>query len=312
MEDDGAMPMPVVLDTDIGTDIDDAYALVLAARSPELALRAITTVNNDVAIRSRIALRLLADLGLRVPVAAGLADSLTPDTRHGWLGHEGRGIDLTDAGVDPRPAPQVIADEAVAADLAGDRLTVIAIGALSNVAAAIRDFPDAMRRVRRIVIMGATFEGYGVERAAAEHNILCDSVAADIVFGSGIPVVVIGLNVTQHTRMTAEDVAAVERIGGPLARDLVGMHRVWFEMIRQDHSPMHDGLAVAAAYAPEMVTLEPMSATSLYKDGRPGVISFEQAAHGTAGCYVATAVDADAFRSHFNERIMEAVRSCAH
>src|SRR5438034_9488316 len=108
------MATALLLDTDIGTDIDDAYALVLAARSPEIDLRAVTTVNNDVLLRARIAKKLLRLMDRDdVPVASGSGASLTPGESRGWMGHEGIGIDLSDVHVpdlDPRPAAQVIAD----------------------------------------------------------------------------------------------------------------------------------------------------------------------------------------------------------
>src|SRR5262245_9930787 len=92
-----AAPRPLLLDTDIGTDIDDVYALILAAASPEFALRAVTVVNCDVALRGRLARRVLDLLGRRdVPVSIGAAVSLTPGERRGWAGHEGLGISLAD------------------------------------------------------------------------------------------------------------------------------------------------------------------------------------------------------------------------
>src|SRR5579862_9891614 len=109
------MSRPILLDTDIGTDIDDAYALVLAAASPELDLRAVTTVNHDVELRARIAKSLLRRLGRDdIPVAVGEQGSLTPGADRGWMGHEGVGIDLSDVSperdFDRRNAVDLIAD----------------------------------------------------------------------------------------------------------------------------------------------------------------------------------------------------------
>src|SRR5206468_7344631 len=85
--------IPVALDTDIGTDIDDVYALILAAVSPELDLKAVTTVNNDTNLRARLAKAVLSLLEKNdIPVAAGARESLTPGVSLGWMGHEGQGI----------------------------------------------------------------------------------------------------------------------------------------------------------------------------------------------------------------------------
>src|SRR5579871_4091962 len=90
-----ANPLPLVLDTDIGTDIDDVYALILAAVSPECDLRAVTVVNCDVHLRARLARHILDLLGRRdVPVSMGASLSLTPGERRGWMGHEGLGLSL--------------------------------------------------------------------------------------------------------------------------------------------------------------------------------------------------------------------------
>src|SRR2546426_282124 len=98
------MPIPIALDTDIGTDIDDAYALILAAVSPELGLRCVTTVNGDVLTRARIAGRLLQLIDLpnssTVPIAPGISRPLTHGVDRGWMGHEGQGIDLAASAID--------------------------------------------------------------------------------------------------------------------------------------------------------------------------------------------------------------------
>src|SRR5258708_34676950 len=137
------MAIPIVLDTDIGTDIDDAYALIFALGSPELEIQAVTTVNNDVCLRGRIARALLKWAGRAdVLVAAGAGRSLTPGETRGRGGHEGRGIDLTGIHMCDEPdfetAPAVIASVAEQACGAGNPLTLITIGARTNAGLPIR------------------------------------------------------------------------------------------------------------------------------------------------------------------------------
>lgn len=307
------MPIPILIDTDIGTDIDDAYALVFAAASPELDLRAVTTVNNDTILRSRIARKILNDLGRAdVPVAVGESAALTPGVNRGWHGEEGLGIDLTSislaADIDPRPAPRVIADEAKRAAEAGTPLILIPIGAMTNVAVALRDYPAEMAAVGRIVAMGSNFAGFGKENARGEHNVACDTDAFQRVLESGIPITLVGLNVTRETAMTFEDLARIQTIGGPLGCDLAGMHRVWFDHIGRDRSAMHDALAVAAAFDDSLMTWQ--SARGSVLDGalEPGAVEFNPARPGeVTNVRVADSVNTNAFHRLFFARVENAV-----
>lgn len=304
------MPIPVVLDTDIGTDIDDAYALLLAVLSPELDLRAVTTVNNDVALRSKIAKKLLRLLGRDdVPVACGSGVALTPGVTRGWGGHEGRGIDLSKVDpardIDSRDASTIIATAASAAHNEGNPLTLLPIGAMTNIALALEKYPQEMRLVGRIVAMASTFEGFGRDYARGEHNVACDPVAADRVLRSGIPITLIGLNVTRQTAMTREQVEAWAARGGPVAQAVVGMHRVWFDVIHNDRSAMHDPLAVAVAFRPELVHLLPVKASVWLDAPHPGTIIYnppspEEVTH----CRIAASVQADEFHLLLQERIL--------
>lgn len=273
------LPVPIVLDTDIGTDIDDAYALLFAAVSPELELRAVTTVNNGVVLRAQIAKKLLRLLGQEViPVAVGASAALSPGVHRGWGGHEGKGIELSDIAQDRDfdllPAARLIAEHVEQAFDAGTPLTLLTIGALTNAALACRAFPEAMAKTGRIVAMASSFAGYGEENAQGEHNVACDPQAFQVVLDSGIPLTLIGLNVTRQTRMIREQVDALEQIGGSLAEALVGMHRIWFEFIKRDHSPMHDGLAIAATFRPELVRLVPVIGHVLRDNEENGIVVY--------------------------------------
>src|SRR4051794_12385866 len=121
-------PLPLLLDTDIGTDIDDAYALLLAATSPELALQAVTTVNGNTVLRAAIARCLLRHVACdQIPVTAGASDAITPGIERGWGGHKGRGIDLSEERrieqPDPAGAARLIADAVQSAHSDGSPLT---------------------------------------------------------------------------------------------------------------------------------------------------------------------------------------------
>lgn len=297
------MKTPVILDTDIGTDIDDVYALILCAISPELDLKAVTTVNNDTLLRARLAKAVLRLLDRDdIPVAAGEGKSLTPGETRGWMGHEGDGMDLTGINavdLDTIDGPTRIAR--TASENPGT--TLITIGALTNAALAIERYPDDVRSLNRIVSMVGDFRGFGLESASPEHNAACDPIALQRVIDSGIPLTLIGLNVTQQTSMSRVQVDRIARSGHPLAAELTAMHYIWLDRIGRDASPMHDALAVIECFQPDVITREPVEA-SLLRDTRPGAILFnrprsEQVTH----CEVAASVRRELFSAIFEDRI---------
>jgi purine nucleosidase len=302
------VPHAILLDTDIGTDIDDAYALTLAAASPEVDLRGVTTVNNDTVLRARIARKLLNLLDRSdVPVIAGAAEPLTPGVGRGWLGHEGEGIDLADTA----PAGDFHALDSVARILhTGNeaRVTLVTIGALTNVVRLLALLNGEERpRIERIVAMASTFEGYGPENARIEHNVACDPLAFRQMIESGIPVTLVGLNVTRQTTMTTRQVDDLESIGGPLACALVGMHRVWFRKIGKDQSPMHDALAVACVFRPDLLTTIPVVPSITGTDG--AVVYNPPAAGQVTSVDIAVDADVGSFHDLLWARTLQAARA---
>ena len=307
------MGIPILLDTDIGTDIDDVYALILAATSPELDLLGVTVVNHNVYLRAKLARLMLDHLGCHsIPVGVGFNRALDSKPHPGWGGYEGCGVELNESELgDPAQYPTAgeVIDRAVQSCLErGERLTVITIGAMSNAAAFLSYQPDRAKFLAGITAMASSFRGIGGDSAEKEHNIACDALAAKWVFESGVPLRVVGLNVTQLTAWAVNDLEAICRSESRLARDLYGLHRVWFERIGSDRSPMHDGLAVATVFQPDLVTWEPVIPIVFMDDERRGMIEYRAGDKG-ATCYIATAVDAVKFHLLLRERIEKAVRS---
>jgi len=253
----------VILDTDIGDDIDDALALGLILASPELELVGVTTVFKNTLARARQARTILKIAGRgEVPVAAGCGAVLSPrttlpfDPRQAYLAGE---LPNQDASclpeeelppLDPRHGVDFLIETLLAG--AGD-IIPITIGAMTNLAMALVKEPRLGAKIPRIVSMAAVFE-----RPMSEWNIRCDPVAAALLFGSGIPMDIIGLDVTMQVRFRPEHLQALDGCPRPLAQRLSqatklwAQHDRWAEQIRR-LPIMHDPLAVATLLAPDLV-----------------------------------------------------------
>ncbi|MEX2520418.1 MAG: nucleoside hydrolase [Paracoccaceae bacterium] len=220
------MAAPIIIDTDPGQD--DAVAILLALASPaELEVRAVTTVAGNVEIEKTTAnaLRVLELSGRAdVPVHAGAAGPtvLGLQTAEFVCGPDG----LSGAGLPPA-AGAAQAGHAVEAIIAlaradGPRVTVCALGPLTNIALALRIAPDIAGRLERIVLMGGALN-LGNMTPAAEFNFFVDPHAAAVVFGAGIPIVMFGLNVTHDAVPSAENLAELARLDSAAGRATHGM-----------------------------------------------------------------------------------------
>jgi len=255
-------PRPIVLDCDPGHD--DALAITLALARPELDVLGITTVggNSPLANTTRNALRVLALLGRSdVPVAPGaerplLRESWTPVEFHGESGLDG--ADLPEPAAAPRPEGALALTEALVAR-AGRPVTLVATGPLTNVALLLRARPRVREGIERVCLMGGSL-GEGNTTASAEFNIWQDPEAAAIVFGSGIPISMMGLDVTHRALFLEPDVARLETLGTRSARIWVDLLRFFAIYHRRrygwDGSPIHDAVAVAHLAVPGLVTTE--------------------------------------------------------
>ena len=243
--------MRILLDTDIGDDIDDALALALALRLSEVELVGVTTVFRDTVARARMARHLL-DLFDRgdVPVYAGAARPLlSPMPREP---HEPQ-LDLT-------PAEVTSAADQHAVDVIrntytqpGDDVTLVTIGPLTNLALALALDPSLAERIPRVVVMGGS-----IGRTKPEWNIKCDPEAAAIVLRAGLPLTLVPLDVTMRTGMCADHLAALDAVAAEELRWLMTLTRAW--QTRQNTLPiLHDPLALAVALDPGWVKTEQLS-----------------------------------------------------
>jgi purine nucleosidase/pyrimidine-specific ribonucleoside hydrolase len=250
---------PVIVDCDPGHD--DALALVLAAGDSRLRLLGVTTVagNQTLDKTTRNALKILALIGAGdVPVAAGcdrplVGDLIVAEDIHGVSGLDGPDLDL------PVGEPAGVHGVELMRRLitaSAEPVTLIATGPLTNVALLLRRHPEVAPLVRRIVFMGGSTER-GNTTPYGEFNIVTDPEAADIVLRSGLPITMIGLNVTHRALANDEIIAQFHGMGsrlGTVCAELMtffaGTYRRVFGF---EHPPVHDPIAVAAVIEPSIL-----------------------------------------------------------
>ncbi|MDQ4074885.1 MAG: nucleoside hydrolase [Chloroflexota bacterium] len=255
------MSIPAIIDCDPGHD--DAMAILLGART--LDLKGITTVHGNAPLSSttRNARKLIEVAALNeVPIAAGMDRPLVRDAVHAPEVHGQSGLDGPDL---PEPTTPVVEEHAVefinrtSREVSG--LNLIPVGPLTNVAVALRRSPDLIERVPQISLMGGSLT-FVNSTPAAEFNIWADPDAAHVVFTSGIPIKMVGLNVTRQVGATPERRAQIRRIGNRTSQVVAELLDFYSERLRRlfglEGGSMHDPLAVAALVDPDILRFEPM------------------------------------------------------
>ncbi len=267
----------VLIDTDPG--IDDALALILALRSPELEVTAITTVSGnvpvDVGTRNVFTVLSLLSLSQEPPVASGLSQPRRKPPVFATSVHGDDGLGglhrYRDSSGRPRYGPPRVTPSGRSAveeilfhiGPRPESFTLIALGPLTNIAEAIEKDRDTMTRLKRIVLMGGAVTVPGNITAAAEFNIFVDPEAASIVLGAGIPITMVGLDVTRKVRLTRETVEAevfpcrtdVSQFVCDCTSDLFAICEA---REGKPSFPLHDPLAVGVVIDPSLVSSKPM------------------------------------------------------
>jgi purine nucleosidase/pyrimidine-specific ribonucleoside hydrolase len=252
--------IPIVLDCDPGHD--DAFAIWLAAGHPGIDLRAVTTVggNGDLTHTTHNARVVCTVAGvLDVPIAAGADAPLVRDLRtaahiHGKTALDGPVSPEPSVPLDPRGALGLL--RSVITESA-EPVTVVATGPLTNIALLARVHPEVFARVARIVWMGGS-TARGNVTPHAEFNAFVDPEAAAVVLGLGVPVAMIGLNVTHQALVTDEVQRRLAGIGNrtsAFGNELLTFYRSAYRVSEgMPDAPLHDPIAVALVAAPEVVT----------------------------------------------------------
>jgi inosine-uridine nucleoside N-ribohydrolase len=282
---------PVIFDTDIGTDIDDAYALVALIRRPELELLGVTTVSSDAVARARLAAKLLSVAGGKwagVPVYAGISTATQYMKQVEWADgftspslHDDGGIEFMRRQINARPG----------------EITLIAVGELTNIASLLESEPGIGKKIRAISLMGgAVHRGYAPgSKPEPEWNIKSNAAAARTVFTSGVPLLVAPLDSTADLKLTPEMRVQLFSSGVPLNDALAALDQVWRHTNhwKGNDPTLFDVLAVELV-APRT----PYKLTALNIEVAADGLT-KPVAGGKANAQVALVVDVPAFMKQF-------------
>jgi inosine-uridine nucleoside N-ribohydrolase len=299
--------IPIVIDTDIGADIDDAFALALAIASPEMEIRGITTVGRGAGPdpyvqylakdrdedRAWLVGRFLAQCGITgIPVAAGANPQ--PKSPIDWQIQYRRHPAVV-YNRSQKPVKETAVElMARLANEADGGLTIIAIGPLTNVARLVKEQPAAAKKIKRIVLMGGSVAiGYeGKPKPEPEWNMETDIAAARTVFKSGVPLTVIPLDVTATLKLEKKQREAIFSAHTPLTWQVQNLYELW----DRETPILFDPAAVMAAFDDSFFTFDEMyleisdTGMTLAKELKPN-------------CRVARTIQRTAFLDSFSERL---------
>ncbi len=288
-----AEPVPVIFDTDIGTDIDDAYALAQVLHSHELQLLGVTTVSGDAAARARLAAKLLAVAGRpEIPVCAGISTSTQYMKQVDWAAGFTSPALQTDGGVEflrrqinARPG----------------EITIIAVGEMTNVAALLASDSGIGPKIKAIALMGGAFRrGYAPgSKPEPEWNLRSNIGAAQQIFTSGVPLLVAPLDSTADLILTPEHCVKIFARGTPLNDALAALDFIWrrTNTWKATQPTLFDSLAVALVATPALVPLTPQHVV-VETDGLTRVI-----ANRPPNAQGALTSDPAAFLEYFTARL---------
>jgi len=274
------MARPVILDTDIGSDIDDLLALLFVLGSPELELVGISTAYGDTTLRARIADRILRWSNAEVPIMAGVTEPLSgrPVWYAGYEASQAKSISVSSR-FKPVPAAEFFAS--VVKPNHG-KLAILAIAPLTNLASAplIDGMVDGA--FSHVTIMGGDF-GRG---KPAEHNVISDTVGAARVLATPTPKTLIGKDQTLRVRLRRERIHAATSGRSPLAQFARREVDRWMGRNMTDYVLVHDPLAAATLTHPDNFDSVSGSVEVVLSGDEVGTTIFTPNEHGTTNVIV--------------------------
>ncbi len=296
---DSRQPVAVFLDTDIGDDIDDAWALALCLTHPRINLLGVTTVHGDTVDRAVLARWLIEVSGKKVEVSAGESNPLThPVTR--YRPNQMAAVPTEDEArlkSGRTDGVSFLAEKAKIFD--GGELVLLTVGPLTNAAKLLTGHPDGAAKINRLVAMVGTLLP---DHPQPEYNAKVDAVATRTVFKSGKPLTMVGLDVTLRCRLSPAELDKFERSDKPLVQRLMALTKAWQNTHRcPDGSVptpiLHDPLAALIVAEPDLVTLTPMCIV-VDDEGRTRRVN------GEPNCLVATDVQLERFMERVKDLLL--------
>ena len=237
--------VPVVLDTDTGDDVDDVFAIALAAVSPRIDLRAVITAHGDTRARARLARRVLEECGRGdVPVFAGERPNFS-GLAAGTSMDSGAGFIPDDARVEPGDGVDALLEMV---NRAPGQITVCAVGPLTNLAHAIRQDPGFAANAARLLIMGGEFP----DGPRGEYNFNCDPDAARVVIESGAETWLGLIGPTRRAQIGTGESARLRESGLAIGASLAGMLDQYLAVRDRVRTPMFDGATLGDLIWPEL------------------------------------------------------------
>jgi len=294
-----AAKIKIILDTDVGDDIDDAFALALAMRSPEIEIVGITTAWGDTTLRARLVQRFLKEnSAAEIPIAVGIETESKANFSQARWAQDGDEFHKRMEAVDFLLA-QARKDP-------GD-ITLVAIGPLTNVGAAIERDAATFKKFKRVVLMGGSIRkgysdlGYAPDHGPQpEYNIYSDVAAAQRLFASGVPIFMMPLD---STKLMLDEVKRSILFGGGTAmtNSLAALYYQWVEQNRTPTATLFDVMAVAYMVQPELC---PVTELHITVDAQ----GFTRPGAGAANASACLASDSERFFHFVLPRLMAPAR----
>ena len=292
----------VIIDTDIGGDIDDALAVALALNSPELDVIGITTVFENTLLRAKLAKKLLQVFNRSdIPVIKGVEKPIINDWDRSLIPPQVRAVREEIEVNENINAVDFIVEKIMNS---AEPVTLITIGPLTNIAGAIIKEPG-LKDKTRIYMMGGMYS-----QAFPEWNIYCDPEAGRVVFDSGISITMVGLDVTLKCKLDKKSLDKIFNFNSERTNFLSELIRIWQEGDESRFPILHDPLAVAALINPSLVRRENMhikvETRGEFTRGVTVVADIPYGERkGDSSVDVSVDVDSDRFIQFFLERILK-------
>lgn len=257
----------IIIDTDIGTNPDDALAIALAVNSPEINIKGITIVYGDVETRGKIAKEITLLANKDIDIYLGIEKPLLRQRKVFWSGIEGKEVNINkEINFKKMHAVNYIIKTIM--NNPGE-ITLVTIGPLTNIAASIILEPKIIENIKEIIMMAGavhlasnknTLEKY-------EHNISSDPEAASIVFNSGIKITMVGLDVTRQVSLTKSEKNYMFNKNIPLVNLISQMLDNHMNYLKRDYFYLSDSIAMSLLIDSKIVRTEKMEVTINY-DGK--------------------------------------------